>query len=78
MKLLPEYTDEQVLELAERQTPTMKGKWTLTAPDGVTWDGETPMDCVIAKVNARVPPIVALARIRRAMMEDDERERNGL
>lgn len=73
MELLKEYTDDQVRALAAQPTPKpMSGTWTLTAPDGRTWTAEGPLQCVAAESNSRVPPLVALARIKRSLLDGDE------
>jgi hypothetical protein len=46
----------------ETQKP-MTGIWTLTAPDGRTWQAETPLRCCGLEQRERVPAEVALARI---------------
>lgn len=69
MELLKNYTDAQVLTLADTPTPPpMAGIWTLTAPDGQTWTAESPMRCASVEMAGRVAPLVALARIRRTMV----------
>lgn len=71
MELLKEFTDEQVREIASRATPQpMAGTWRLVAPDGREWLGDGPMGCVTAEINGRIPPLIALARIRRALMDE--------
>jgi hypothetical protein len=53
------------------ETPkTMNGTWTLTAPDGRTWQAETPMQCVSLEQRERVPAEVALSRIFEATYPD--------
>lgn len=42
------------------------GTWTLTAPDGRTWQAESPLHCCGAESRERVPADVALARILKA------------
>lgn len=75
MELLKGYTDAEVRKIAARPTPQpMVGEWTLTAPDGRTWKADNPMRCLTAEVNDRVPPLVALARIKRAVMDGDNEE----
>ena len=72
MELLKDYTDAQVRKLADEPTPPpLAGKWTLTAPDGRTWTADSPMRCVSVEMNDRVQPLVALARIRRSLMDDE-------
>ena len=71
MEIMKDYTDDQVRDLAQQQTPIMIGTWLLTSPDGKTWIGATPLKCVAAERNERVPPEVALARIKLASMEEE-------
>ena len=42
------------------------GTWTLTAPDGRTWEASSPLHCCGAEQRERVPTDVALARILEA------------
>ena len=42
------------------------GTWTLTAPDGRTWEASSPLHCCGAEQRERVPADVALARILEA------------
>ena len=67
MEIMTGYTDEQVRDLAQRPTPIMPGTWVLTSPDGKTWREDTPLKCVWAEQNDRIPPEVALARIKLAI-----------
>lgn len=68
MQILQDLTDAEVATLARTTTPKpMAGTWVLTAPDGRTWTGESPIACTQAEVLSRVPPEVALARIRQSM-----------
>lgn len=54
--------------IADTATPkAQEGEWTLTAPDGRTWRADSPLKCVSAEINERVPPDVRLARIRREL-----------
>ena len=72
MELLKDYTDAQVRKLADETTPKpMVGEWTLTAPDGRAWTADSPMRGVSVEMNDRVPPLVALARIRCSLMDDE-------
>lgn len=41
----------------------MPGTWTLTAPDGRTWQAESPIRCVALESRERVPAEVRLQRI---------------
>lgn len=69
MKILEHMSDAEIHTLANSKTPEpMSGVWVLTAPDGQTWIGKNPIKCVRAELDSRVPPQVALARIRRELM----------
>lgn len=71
MDILKDLSDAEARALANSETPKpMPGTWVLTAPDGQTWTGDSPIQCVHAEMHARVPPQVALARIRRALMDE--------
>jgi len=51
-------------ELAAKPTPKpLAGTWTLTAPDGRTWQADNPLRCCSKELHERVPANVALARI---------------
>lgn len=55
---------------ADTETPRWQaGTWTLTAPDGRTWQADSPLKCCGAEQRERVPPEVALARIFKACDE---------
>jgi hypothetical protein len=41
-----------------------QGTWTLTAPDGRQWTGQSPLNVVSIERNERVPASVQVARIR--------------
>lgn len=46
------------------ETPKpMAGTWTLTAPDGRTWQADSPLRVVALEQRERVPADVAVARI---------------
>ena len=45
------------------------GTWTLTAPDGRTWQADSPLRCVSAEMLERVPASVAVARIWAAVKD---------
>lgn len=47
-----------------------QGTWTLTAPDGRTWQADSPIACVRNEQRERVPAEVALQRIKAAVAED--------
>lgn len=52
-------------------------QWTLTAPDGRQWHGETKIKCMAAETSSRVPATVQLANILAAVEEtrqDEERQ----
>ncbi len=70
MQILKDYTDAQILEIAAQPTPQMSGTWMLTRPDGVSFAGTSPFECVKAETDDRIPPLVALARIRRSLIEE--------
>lgn len=53
-----------------RTPPPQVGTWTLTAPDGRTWQAESPLKCCSLEQRERVPASVALARIYREMGYD--------
>lgn len=75
MDILKDLSDAEVRTLARSATQKpMVGVWVLTAPDGQTWTGDSPIACVQAEVHSRVPPQVALARIRQSIMDDDEKK----
>lgn len=44
----------------------MTGTWTLTAPDGRSWQAQSPLACCGMESRERVPAEVALARILKA------------
>ena len=50
----------------------MAGMWTLTAPDGRVWQGDSPLRCVAAESRERVPAEVQLQRIFDAASEDHD------
>lgn len=41
----------------------MQGTWTLTAPDGRAWQGDSPLRCAGIEQRERVPASVAMERI---------------
>lgn len=56
-----------------KHTPKpMQGVWTLTAPDGRTWQADAPLRCVAAESRERIPATVALQRIFDAASEDHD------
>jgi hypothetical protein len=60
---------EEFNKIATRYPP-QKGTWTLTAPDGRKWEGETPLSVVGQEQRERIPPSLALERIYRALQEE--------
>lgn len=73
MKILESLSDAEVRTLAGSKTPKpMPGTWVLIAPDGQTWTGDSPIKCVHAEIHSRVPPQVALARIRCSVMQEED------
>ncbi|MEQ1692685.1 MAG: hypothetical protein ABMA00_15450 [Gemmatimonas sp.] len=78
MDILKGMSDEEVLALANTETPQpLPGTWELMAPDGRIWTGASPIKCLHAEINARVPPQLALARIRRGLMEEAAEDARG-
>ena len=64
-------------DAALADTPTPKpqgGLWTLTAPDGRTYQADSPLRCCSLEQRQRVPADVAMARIFRAASEPDDSE----
>lgn len=53
---------------------SMPGTWTLTAPDGRTWQADTPLRCAAAEQRERVPADVAMARVMEAIKPSPEEE----
>lgn len=51
--------------------PAQKGTWTLVAPDGRTWTGDSPLAVVGKEQRQRIPPSVALERIMRAVNDNN-------
>jgi hypothetical protein len=49
--------------------PPQFGTWTLTAPDGRTWTGRTPLDLARQENLERVPPEERLRRLFRGIHE---------
>lgn len=61
--------------LADTPTPKPQGgMWTLTAPDGRTYQADSPLRCCGLEQRQRVPADVAMARIFRAASEPDDSE----
>lgn len=59
------------------ETPKpQEGTWTLTAPDGRTWQADSPLRCVSVEQRERVPADVALARVLEVANEPDFAERH--
>lgn len=68
----PTIADKLGVDPAWADQPTPKpqeGVWTLTAPDGRMWAGESPLRACAAESRERVPAHVALARIARGCDE---------
>lgn len=57
--------------MTETPKPT-KGTWTLVAPDGRTWQEESPIRVVAKESRERIPATVALERILAAASEDHD------
>lgn len=47
------------------------GTWTLIAPNGRRWTGDSPLRACAAEMNDRVPPEIALKRIFDALYDED-------
>jgi len=61
--------------LADTPTPKpQEGLWTLTAPDGRTYQADSPLRCCGLEQRERVPADVAMARIFRSASEPDDSE----
>jgi hypothetical protein len=64
---------DKYLPYADHPTPRpQEGTWTLQAPDGRTFTGDSPIRCIHAEITERVPPQVALGRIARSMNEEPD------
>lgn len=62
---------DKYLPFADQPTPKpMAGTWMLMAPDGTTFVGTSPIDCMRLESNSRIPPEVALGRIARSLQEE--------
>ena len=67
--------EPQPANLADTPTPKPQGgMWTLTAPDGRTYQADSPLRCCGLEQRERVPADVAMARILRASSEPDDSE----
>ena len=49
-----------------------QGMWKLIAPDGRTWEADSPLKAVSAEQRERIPADVQLARIAAALAEKDD------
>lgn len=62
---------------AQRTPPPQAGTWTLTAPDGRTWQADSPLKCCSLEQRGRVPASVAMARLAeeyfRGEAEDEQK-----
>ena len=45
------------------------GTWTLIAPDGRTWQADSPLRCVAAEQRERIPAEVALLRLYESLKD---------
>lgn len=57
-------------------TDVMRGVWKLTRPDGRVYEADSPLRCVAAERDERIPADVQLARILAAAAEPDFAERH--
>lgn len=55
----------------------MPGTWTLTAPDGRTWTGSSPLKACSAELNERRPAIEQLRNLLKGIDEIQEEERQA-
>lgn len=63
---------DKYLPFADQPTPKPEaGQWTLTAPSGRVFVADSPIRCVQAESNSRIPAHVALGRIARSLNEPD-------
>lgn len=60
--------------MSQNEYPLQKGTWTLIAPDGAQWTGDSPMRCLRNEMNARIPASVQLARIQAIANETPDEE----
>lgn len=66
-------SSEQARDIAlesEGKFKPQEGVWTLVAPDGTRWSGNSPMQALKAERDARIPVTVQLARV--LSVADDE------
>jgi len=64
---------DKYLKYADLPTPKpASGTWRLIAPDGATYTGESPIACIRAEAEVRIPAHIALGRIARAMDEEGD------
>lgn len=66
---------------AEKTVPTpppQRGTWTLIAPDGRSWEGDSPLRLAAAEQRERVPDQVAVQRVLDAAsaLRDDDRPKS--
>ena len=61
---------DKYLPFADKPTPKpQEGQWKLVAPDGTVFYGTSPISCLQAESNSRIPPEVALGRIARSLKD---------
>lgn len=60
----------------ESYDESSSGTWTLIAPDGRQWQGQTPLAALSAEQSERIPADVALGRVLSAADEPDFAERH--
>ena len=56
----------------ETLKPRQNGEWKLIAPDGTVFVGISPLRCVKAEIDYRVPEHVQLQRLYDSLDEDEE------
>ena len=73
--MLDGLTKEQIRNIAETETPKPEtGEWTLISPTGNVFYGTSPLRCVMAESNARIPALVAMARIEVSLWDCEDKE----
>ena len=63
--------------MSEDAPKAQEGTWTLTAPDGRTWTGKSPINVAGQEVRGRVPVLVRVKRVLSAIQHLDAEEPDG-
>jgi hypothetical protein len=70
--LFQEYTDEEIREIASQPNPQpVSGEWVLISPNGLQYFSGSPLGCLREEQRARIPVLIALARIHVELMDGD-------